>query len=352
MSNSFGRHFRITTWGESHGPAVGVVIDGCPAGLELSDKVIRRQMERDIPEPSIGTTRHEPNEFKIMSGVFDGKTLGTPISIIIPNSDVDSKPYKSFAGVPRPGHADLTWWLRYGWVDPRGGGRASGRECIARLAAGAIAQLLLKSLDIEIKGQVTELAGVSTETAEGYKKALERVQEIGAQGNTSGGCIEVTANGVPAGLGAPVFNKLQADLAAALMTIGGVKAIEIGAGRQLASMTGDCANDKIEMKDGQPQPQSNNCGGLLGGITTGGPLVIKMAVKPTPTHHLPQSSVDINSGEERTITCHGRHDLNFTPRVAPIAEAMVSLVLVDHAMASGLLSPVRFENKTGEVVED
>ncbi len=351
MSNSFGLHFRITTWGESHGPAVGVVIDGCPAGLQLSEEVIKAQLERDVPEKSVGTTRHEPNSFDILSGIYNGKTLGTPISIVIPNSDVDSKPYRSFAGVPRPGHADLTWWLRYGWVDPRGGGRASGRECIARLAAGAVAQLLLKSIGVTILARVTELAGINTSTDEGMVAGLKKVQEIGAAGNTSGGCVEVLAKGLPAGLGAPVFHKLQADIAGAMLTIGGVKAIEFGAGKQLATMTGQEANDAICMSNGTPSLKTNRCGGLLGGITTGNDLRFELAVKPTPTHHLPQESVHVCSGESRTITCHGRHDLNFAPRIVPVAEAMLAFVLVDHAMATGLLSPVRVTDEQEEVTE-
>jgi len=347
VHNSFGRVFRVTTWGESHGPAVGVVIDGCPAGLELPQAALRRELDRDVPEPSVGTTRHEPNEFQILSGVYDGRTLGTPICVVIPNVDVDSSPYKAFSGVPRPGHADLTWWLRYGWVDPRGGGRASGRECVARLVAGAVAKLLLAPLGVAVTSEVIELAGRTVSDRPSLQVALDEVRRHGGSGDTTGGRLLVTARGVPAGLGAPVFHKLQADMAAAFMSIGGVKGVEVGAGAALSAMTGHEANDAIVTKRGRPATRTNRCGGVLGGITTGGELSFTLAVKPTPTHRQAQQSIDITTGRKRTIACKGRHDLNFTPRVAPDAEAMAALVLVDQAMSAGLVPMVRCGDERG-----
>ena len=351
MSNTIGRVFRVTTWGESHGPAMGAVIDGCPAGLPFDEGLLEQELKRDIPCVEVATTRRESNSYEILSGLYQGKTIGTPISIVIYNDDVESSPYRGFEGIPRPGHGDLTWRLRYGWVDPRGGGRSSGRECISRIAAGAVARTLLSFFSVELQSELIEMASQDTQSKEGMKRAIEEVRSIAAQGDSSGGLIELRVKNLPSGLGEPVFNKLEADIAAAVMGIGGVKSVEFGAGRSLASTRGSLSNDEILFTDGRLACRTNRCGGILGGISTGDPLVLKLAVKPTPTISKEQKSVEFESGESRSITCRGRHDLNFAPRVAPIAEAMVSIVLVDHCISSGLISPLSVESMVREKSE-
>jgi len=342
MGNTFGTLFRVTTWGESHGPALGAVIDGCPAALPLSEDDIRRDLARDIPDPALGTQRAEENRFQILSGVFEGRTLGTPISIVVWNNDARSKSYDPWREMPRPGHADLTWRARYGHVDWRGGGRASGRECIARLAAGAVARALLGQAGVVVDSRLTELAGVKIDGPETLAAARARALEIAGEGDSSGGLVEVDIAGVPPGIGSPVFDKLSAALAQAVMTIGGVRAVEIGEGQAAARGRGRSENDPIAMAlDGRPMPVSNRCGGLLGGISTGGDIVLRLAVKPTPSLHLPQATVDLARGEACTIEMQGRFDRNFAPRVGPIAEAMCACVVADHLLQSGVLPPCR-----------
>ena len=344
MSNTFGQHFKVTTWGESHGIAVGVVIDGCPAGLHITEDIVKRELSRDIPEFSVSTGRHEPNEFKIMSGIYKDYTIGTPISIVIFNKDVDSTSYESIKNTPRPGHGDLTWKLKYGTVDPRGGSRCSGRECIARLAAAAVAKTLLNHIGISLSSKVIELAGVTIDSDDSRIEALAKVRELGKSGNSTGGQIKIMANGVPVGLGSPVFGKLQARIGQGLLSIGGVKSIDIGQGRELALKTGSESNDSIGMKDGVPATLSNNCGGILGGLSSGDEIVISLSVKPTPTHKIKQETINIKTGESSTISCSGRHDLNFAPRVAVVAEAMLSLILVDEAIGCQLLPSVKMDS--------
>ncbi|MDI6885079.1 MAG: chorismate synthase [archaeon] len=365
--NSFGRIFKVTTWGESHGEAMGVVVDGCPAGLELSEVDIQRELDRRKPGVSaITTARKEADEVKILSGIFEGKTLGTPISMLVWNKDVDSSPYESLKDIARPGQADLTYQLKYGIRDYRGGGRASGRETVARVAAGAIAKKILASHAIQILGHVVEVGGIRARNVskplQGFRgqrggaplveeimrnaesnavrcadleaaRRMERlITEVKEEGDSVGGIVEVIALGVPAGLGEPVFDKLDAELSKALMSIGAVKGVEIGAGFEAARMKGSEMNDELYLQEGKIRTRTNNAGGILGGISTGEPITCRIAVKPTSSISKPQRSVDLEKMEEVEIKITGRHDPCICPRIVPVAEAMVALVLVDYLM--------------------
>ena len=350
MGNTFGERLRITTFGESHGPAVGCVVDGCPAGLLLRARHIATALARDVPIPAIGTTRREPNRPRILSGVFRGRTLGTPIAIVIANEDVESQPYEGRRDTPRPGHAELTYLARYGEIDWRGGGRASGRECVARVAAGAIARRLLATKRVHVRARVETLAGIDTRSADGMRRAVERVLELAATGETTGGMVRLAAQGLPAGLGGPVFDKLTARLGHALLGIGGVKAIDIGNGRAAATMTGSINNDAIEIRNGEVVPASNRSGGVQGGLTTGLPLDLSLWVKPTPSVPREQKSVNLATGEPVELSVEGRFDLNITPRVAVVAEAMACLVLADALLEAGHLHPTRLP-ETADAVD-
>lgn len=345
MGNTFGDRLRVTTFGESHGPAVGCVVDGCPAGVRIGRAYIAAALARDVPVPEVGTTRREPNRPEILSGILNGRTLGTPIAIVIRNEDVDSRSYEGRRYVPRPGHAELTYLARYGDIDWRGGGRASGRECIARVAAGAVARRLLEVHGIRVRAKVQEMAGVRIRARAGMQKAVERVLELAANGDSTGGMVRLRAADLPAGLGAPVFDKLNARLAQALFGIGGVKAVEFGNGRGAAALTGSGNNDPIVMHDGRVLPASNRAGGLQGGITTGLPLDVRVWVKPTPSIPLQQQSVDLDKHEPVDLRIMGRFDLNITPRVAVVAEAMACLVLADALLEAGAMHPTRFASR-------
>lgn len=342
MSNSFGERFRITTFGESHGPAVGVVIDGCPSGVPMDVSVLRAALSRDVPDPVIGTTRREPNEPTILSGVFEGETIGTPIAILIPNEDARPCDYERRRSTPRPGHGDWTYLARYGRTDWRGGGRASGRECVARLAAGAVAQAVLSRVGIQVAGKVVEMAGLPATTPEEYERARAKVKEVAAQGDSTGGIVRVEAEGVPAGLGDPVFDKMAAVLGHALLSIGGVKAFDVGLGRRHARRRGSECNDPYVLDvEGNVRTRGNRSGGMQAGITNGMRLSVEVYVKPTPTIRRPQETVDLASGHAAEVTGEGRFDLNITPRVAVIAEAMTAIVLVDRLIAAGEVHPLR-----------
>ncbi len=347
--NTFGNIFRVTTWGESHGEAIGVVVDGCPTELELSEADVQHELDRRKPGVSeLTTERKEEDEVKILSGVFDGKTLGTPISMLVWNKDVDSSPYERIKNVARPGQADFTYQMKYGIRDYRGGGRASGRETAARVAAGAIAKKILAMHDIQILGHVVEIGGIIAKEvgieelktnvdknavrcadleAAGKMEAL--IKQVKAAGDSVGGIVEVIALDVPTGLGEPVFDKLDAELANALMSIGAVKGVEIGAGFAAARMKGSEMNDEFIIKEGRISTRTNNAGGILGGISTGAPVVCRIAVKPTASISKPQRSVDMAKMEEVELEIEGRHDPCICPRIVPVAEAMVALVLVD-----------------------
>lgn len=350
--NSFGRIFRVSTWGESHGDALGVVVDGCPPELELSEADIQCELDRRKPGVSeITTERKEADEVKILSGIFEGKTLGTPISMLVWNKDVDSSPYEPLKHIARPGQADLTYQLKYGIRDYRGGGRASGRETVARVAAGAIAKKILASHAIQILGHVVEVGGIRARNVrveeimknaesnavrcadlEAARRMETLITEVKEEGDSVGGIVEVIALGVPAGLGEPVFDKLDAELSKALMSIGAVKGVEIGAGFEAARMTGSEMNDELYLKEGMIRTRTNNAGGILGGISTGEPIICRIAVKPTSSISKPQRSIDLEKMEEVEIRIKGRHDPCICPRIVPVAEAMVALVLVDYLL--------------------
>jgi chorismate synthase len=352
--NTFGSLFKITTWGESHGRAVGVVVDGCPAGLALADEDIQQELDRRRPGQSRASTeRQEEDRVEILSGVFEGQTTGTPISMLVWNKDADSSTYEHLRHRPRPGHADYTYHAKHGLRDHRGGGRASARETVGRVAAGAIARKLLASEDIDIAGYVAELGGIkaflsSCDISELRSKAesnpvrcpdpdaaarmLDLLEKTRSEGDSLGGIVEIVANGVPPGLGEPVFDKLDADLAKGLMSLGAVKAVEIGAGLESARMRGSEMNDPLVFQGGQVAFQSNNAGGILGGISTGAPIFCRIAVKPTPSISKRQRTVDLLLREETEIEVLGRHDPAIPPRIVPVAEAMVALVLADHLL--------------------
>jgi len=339
-SSTLGRRFRITTFGESHGPAVGVVIDGIQPGLELDQADIQAELDRRRPgQSSVTTARREADHAEVLSGVFQGRTTGAPLCILVRNTSQRSRDYSAIAELFRPGHGDLTWLARYGIRDWRGGGRLSGRETIGRVAAGAVARKLLGGLGVEIFGHVVEAAGVRANTIDPAAArttvmrcgdpeaatAMERaVIEARDRGDSVGGILQVEAHGVPAGWGDPVFEKLDARIAGAMMSIGAVKGVEIGAGFAAARMRGSEHNDPIT-PDGF---ESNHAGGILGGISCGAPVVARLAVKPTSSISRPQRTVDIH-GEPREIEVHGRHDPCICPRAVPVAEAMLALVLVD-----------------------
>ncbi len=353
--NSFGTIFRITTWGESHGRGIGVVVDGCPAGLALSEEDVQRELDRRRPgQSSISTQRKEEDRVEIMSGTFEGKTMGTPISMLVWNKDAKSGAYDSLRNRPRPGHADCSYIARYGIRDHRGGGRSSGRETVGRVAAGAVAKKLLAESEIEVVGYVLELGDVRAKipknvdisslkdlaeknpvrcpdqkAAEEMVRVLDRARSAG---DSLGGVAEVVAVGVPAGLGEPVFDKLDADLAKALMGIGAVKAVEIGAGVASARMKGSEMNDPILPGPEGLEFATNNAGGILGGISTGAPILCRISVKPTPSISRLQRTVDLSTGEAAEIEIKGRHDPSIPPRIVPVAESMVALVLADHLL--------------------
>lgn len=337
--NSFGHIFRVTTWGESHGPALGVVIDGCPPQMALSEEEIQRDLERRKPGKELTTPRREPDKVKIMSGVFENETTGTPISLIIFNQDVRSRDYDEIARLYRPGHADRTYEQKFGIRDWRGGGRSSGRETAARVAAGAVARKFLAGRGIFVKAYTYALAGIGCKSvdmeeidrnplfcpdAEAARAMEERLKVIRQEGDTAGGIVEVRATGCPPGLGEPVFDKLDARLAGALMSIGAVKGVEIGEGFRAASLKGSENNDALTAEG----YSSNHAGGILGGISNGMDIVVRAAVKPIPSIALPQQTVTAG-GQPATIKIKGRHDISAIPRIVPVCEAMVLLVLAD-----------------------
>ena len=318
--NTFGRNFRCTTFGESHGSAVGAVLDGCPPGIPLAEADIQPYLDRRRPGKSpLESGRQEADRVEILSGVFEGWPTGAPIALLVRNRDVRSEDYDVLRDVFRPGHADYTWQAKYGLRDHRGGGRSSGRETLARVAAGAVAVRCLAPCGITIRGSVLEVHG-ATEPA-----AMEaEIRAARDSGDSVGGIVEVTASGCPAGLGDPVFGKLAAAIAGAMMGIGAVKGVEIGEGFGAARLFGSEMNDPIT-KAGF---SSNRAGGVLGGISTGQDLVVRLAVKPTPSIRKAQRTVDI-TGKEREITVEGRHDPCIAPRIVPVAECMLAMVVMD-----------------------
>ncbi len=345
--NSFGKQFRITTWGESHGPAIGVVIDGCPAGVKISEEAIQAQLDRRRPGQSyISTKRSEPDRAEIMSGVYEGITTGAPIHILIKNRNADSKAYDNIINVFRPGHADYTYTRKYGHRDHRGGGRASARETACRVAGGAVAREFLSGKGIDVFAHVIQIADVHAKDfdrqvieandvrcadADAAKIMIDKILDARKNQDSVGGVIEIRAEGVPAGLGEPVFDKFNADLAHALMSVNAVKGVEIGAGFAVASRYGSENNDQMRIENGKPVFISNNSGGVDGGITNGNSIVARIAVKPTPSILKEQKTID-NDNKETTIKVEGRHDPCVLPRAVPVAEAMTLVTIADHLL--------------------
>ena len=347
--NAFGTLFKITTWGESHGEALGVVIDGCPPRIDLSNEDIQKELNQRRPGKGKGSSpRKERDKVEILSGIFEGKTTGTPISLLIRNEDVDSGPYEEWKEVFRPGQADFTYQAKYGIRDYRGGGRASARETVGRVAAGAVAKKVLEKEKIEIIGYTLELGGIRAEKidySEIQRNALrcpnknaamameKKIEEIKVQGDSLGGVVEILVRGCPPGLGEPVFDKLEADLAKALMSIGAVRGVEVGAGFKVARMLGSQCNDPI----GPKGFEKKDAGGILGGISNGADIVLRVAVKPIPSISLEQRTVD-QSMQPVSLKIKGRHDVSAIPRINPVCEAMVAIVLVDHLLRQKALN--------------
>jgi len=356
--NTFGHLFRVTTFGESHGPALGCVVDGCPPGIPLTEADIQADLDRRRPGQSkFVTQRKEPDRVRILSGVFQDErmkqqvTTGTPIALLIENLDARSKDYSDIRDKFRPAHADYTYWAKYGVRDYRGGGRQSARETASRVAAGAIARKVLDSLyrNVRIRAALIQMGEQTIErkrwswdevlrnpffcpdakAVEPWTKYLEGVRK---KGSSCGAVVEVVAQGIPAGLGAPVYGKLDADLAAAMMSINAVKGVEIGDGFATAGMSGEENSDEMRRgRGGKPKFLSNHAGGILGGISSGQPIVARFAVKPTSSILSPRKTIDVD-GNETEIVTKGRHDPCVGIRAVPIGEAMMALVLADHAL--------------------
>ncbi|MEZ5013421.1 MAG: chorismate synthase [Chitinophagales bacterium] len=349
--NSFGTLFRITTFGESHGPAIGVVIDGCPSGLPIDLDFLQQELDRRKPgQSNITTQRKESDSFEILSGVFDGRTTGTPLAILIRNSDQKSADYAHLENAYRPSHADYTYDAKYGFRDHRGGGRSSARETAARVVAGAVAKLMLRDAGISIHAYVQSVGNISLEKKyseldlhkteentvrcpdpETAEKMIDLIKEIKKQGDTIGGTIFCVAQGVPAGWGEPVFDKLHADLGKAMLSINAAKGFEYGSGFAGTQMRGSEHNDIFYGEDGKIKTKTNHSGGIQGGISNGMDIYFHVAFKPVATILRPQDSVN-KQGENVVVEGKGRHDPCVLPRAVPIVESMAALVLADHML--------------------
>ncbi len=363
--NSFGHIFRVTTWGESHGPALGCTVDGCPPGIPIDEAAIQHWLDRRKPGQSRYTTqRREADEVEILSGVFEGHTTGTPVQLMIRNTDQRSKDYSEISGKFRPGHADITYWQKYGLRDYRGGGRSSARETAARVAAGGLARAALARLapSLRITGYMVQM-GERVIDRDRFDAAeivrnpfwvpdavaasdwADYLDGLRKRGESVGAVIELKASGVPAGLGAPVYAKLDTELGAAMLSINAVKGVEIGEGMASAALTGSANADEIFMgEDGRPRYASNHAGGILGGISTGQDIVLRFAVKPTSSILTPRRTIT-TGGEETEIVTKGRHDPCVGIRAVPVGEAMMACVLLDHflldrAQTGGMRGPI------------
>lgn len=344
--SSFGTLFRITTFGESHGAAVGVVLDGCPAGLPIDESEIQHDLDRRrVGQSRMTSARNEPDRVRILSGVFEGRTMGTPIAMMVENTNQRSQDYDEIKNLYRPGHADFTWDAKFGMRDYRGGGRSSARETIGRVAAGAVARKLLGTIGISVVAYTLQLAHLRAQTID--EDEIERnpmrcpdpeiapqmvalVEQARRELDSLGGIVEVRARGVPAGLGEPVFDKLDAEIGRAMFSIPAIKGVEIGTGFDVANQRGSTNNDPFARRaGGEIGTTSNNAGGILGGISNGEEIVVRLAAKPPASIAQQQQTVD-RSGENTSIVVKGRHDPTVLPRLVPVAEAMLLLVLADH----------------------
>ncbi len=365
MSNSIGEKFQITTFGSSHGKAVGTIVDGCPANLELSAKDIQKELNKRKPgTSSVTTPRKEDDEVQILSGIFEGKTDGTPITGIVFNKNQKSKDYSMFKDTPRPSHGDFGWMTKYGNYDYNGGGRGSGRITIGHVIGGAIAKKLLQTKNIEIISHVTQIGDIKASKQDfdtikenieknpvrcGDLKAASEMEELilakKEEGDSVGGVVETIAIGVPAGLGEPVFERLDGDLARILMNIGAVKGVEIGLGFDVASHTASEINDEYQIENGKITTKTNNSGGIMGGMSNGMPIVSRIAVKPTPSISKCQDSINLEKMENKKIEIKGRHDPCICPRVTIVAESSTAIVLADHMIRSGFIHPSNLEKQ-------
>ena len=369
MTNTTGKIFSVTSFGSSHGPAIGAVVDGCPANLDLSVEDIQKELNRRKPgTSSITSPRKEEDKLQLLSGVFEGKTDGTPITGIVFNKDQRSKDYSYLKDTPRPGHGDYTWKMKYGNYDYPGGGRGSGRVTISHVIGGAIAKKLLSKFDIKVISHVVQIGDIKAKTVNmnlieektfenpvhcadsNAAKAMEElILEYKNKGDSIGGIVETIAMGVPTGLGNPIFGKLDGDLAKALMEIGSVKGVEIGYGFKVANSTASEINDEFYIKDKEKPFEktdtknigttTNTSGGILGGISNGMPIVTRIAVKPTPSISMLQNTVNLEKGEEAKIKIKGRHDPCIAPRITAVSESAVAIVLADHMLQSGFINP-------------
>lgn len=347
--SSFGTIFRITTWGESHGKALGVVIDGCPAGLELSETDIQKYLDRRKPgTSSLTTPRKEDDTIEILSGVFEGRTTGCPISLMVRNTSQISKDYSEIASYYRPGHADYTFDAKYGFRDYRGGGRSSGRETIGRVAAGAVACKILEKMGISVTAYTRSLGSIEADCStidknlilshktampdpDADQKAVTYLEEAKQRFDSVGGCMECIVTGMPLGIGDPVFEKINANLAKAIMSIGAVKAVEIGDGTAVSSKFGSENNDAFRIQDGVIVKATNHSGGILGGMSDGDTILVRAHVKPTPSIFHTQQTVNQN-GEEIDVAIKGRHDPVIVPRAVVVMECMTALTILDAMM--------------------
>lgn len=344
--STFGKHFTVTTWGESHGPALGAVVDGCPAGLPLCEEDIQIYLDRRKPgQNALSTPRKEDDKVRILSGVFDGKTTGTPISMMVENTSQRSADYGEIASYYRPGHADYTFDAKYGFRDYRGGGRSSGRETIGRVAAGAIACKILKELGITVTAYTRSIGPIEVDMTkfdreairntptcmpdrEASAKAEEYLMKMRENLDSSGGVMECMVNGMTAGIGEPVFDKLDACLSKAVMSIGAVKAVSIGDGLHAGTATGSNFNDAFYMEDDKVCKKTNHAGGILGGISDGSDILIRAHVKPTPSIFQQQDTIN-RDHENISVQIKGRHDPIIVPRAVVVMESMVAVTLVD-----------------------
>lgn len=363
-SNTTGEIFKVTTFGASHGTALGATVDGCPAGLELTREDIQEELNKRRPGTSnLTTSRDEKDSVEILSGIFNGKTDGTPITAIIRNKDQRSKNYDNLINNPRPGHGDLCWYKKFGNYDYRGGGRGSGRITIGHVIGGAISKKLLSTHDISVTAHVTSIHNIKTSkkysldqikeniTKNNVRCAdLEKAKEMEdvilkarEEGNSVGGTVEIIMDNIPIGIGQPVFDKLDGDLAKALMNIGAVKGVEIGLGFESTLLTGKEFNDQYYMENDKIMTETNNSGGITGGMSNGMPIIIRIAVKPTPSVSGVQKTVNIEKNIDSTIEIEGRHDPCICPRVTTVAESACSMVIVDHMIRAGFIHPDRIQ---------
>ncbi len=360
MSNSLGKMFTVTSFGESHGRCVGVIIDGCPAGLPVSEDDIQKEVDKRKPTSPIATTRSEAEKVEIISGISEGYTTGAPVCLLTWNTDIDSKEYERVKSLPRPGHADYTAFVKYGgFNDYRGGGRFSGRITVGFVMAGAVAKKLLERLNIEIIAHTVEIGGIEaakkdpaeiraaveknslrcadSKAAEEMLKVIEKAK---AEGDSLGGIIEGIALNVPVGLGEPVFDTLEGDLAKAIFAIPAVKGVEFGSGFSAARKRGSENNDSFAIENGRIVTTTNNAGGILGGISNGMPIVLRAAVKPTSSIAVRQDTVDMVEMKNTTIEVKGRHDACIVPRAVPVVEAMMAVILCDFSLRAGIIPEV------------